>query len=161
MNYFKISVILLISSIFSMTSCTENTDKDVVNLEIITPSEIKEIPEPTNSLNQNPTTKEPAQNAAGVWHYTCSKGCAGGAGDAVNCNTCGNLLIHNAAYHPVQNTSTPGQNNAVPNQNVPEPAQNAAGVWHYTCQKGCPSGAGSALPCKTCGATLAHNAAYH
>ncbi|MBK8297499.1 MAG: hypothetical protein IPK91_09535 [Saprospiraceae bacterium] len=26
------------------------------------------------------TAPEPAQNAAGVWHFTCSKGCPGGAG---------------------------------------------------------------------------------
>jgi len=37
-------------------------------------------------LNSNaqitPPTKpaEPAQNAAGVWHYTCPNGCAGGGG---------------------------------------------------------------------------------
>ena len=44
-------------------------------------------------------TPEPAQNAAGVWHYTCSAGCTGGAGSAGNCATCGQALSHNAAYH--------------------------------------------------------------
>ncbi len=44
-------------------------------------------------------TAEPAQNAAGVWHYTCPNGCAGGAGSAVPCGTCGTTLAHNAAYH--------------------------------------------------------------
>ena len=46
-----------------------------------------------------PATPEPAQNAAGVWHYTCSAGCAGGAGAAGTCATCGGPLAHNAAYH--------------------------------------------------------------
>lgn len=46
-----------------------------------------------------PTTSEPAQNAAGVWHYTCSNGCSGGAGSAIACATCGNTLAHNSAYH--------------------------------------------------------------
>jgi len=44
-------------------------------------------------------TREPAQNAAGVWHYTCSSGCAGGAGSAVACATCGTTLVHNTLYH--------------------------------------------------------------
>ena len=46
-----------------------------------------------------PTTPEPAQNAAGVWHYTCPSGCAGGAGSAVACASCGTTLTHNTAYH--------------------------------------------------------------
>lgn len=44
-------------------------------------------------------TPEPAQNAAGVWHYTCGNGCAGGAGAAGSCSKCGGALAHNAAYH--------------------------------------------------------------
>lgn len=46
-----------------------------------------------------PPTPEPAQNASGVWHYTCSNGCAGGAGSAVACASCGSTLVHNTAYH--------------------------------------------------------------
>lgn len=46
-----------------------------------------------------PPTAEPAQNANGVWHYTCSNGCAGGAGSAVACASCGSTLAHNTAYH--------------------------------------------------------------
>lgn len=45
------------------------------------------------------TTPEPAQNANGVWHYTCSNGCAGGAGSAIACASCGSTLAHNTAYH--------------------------------------------------------------
>lgn len=46
-----------------------------------------------------PSTSEPAQNAAGVWHYTCSAGCDGGAGAAGSCSKCGGALAHNQAYH--------------------------------------------------------------
>lgn len=46
-----------------------------------------------------PATPEPAQNAAGVWHYTCSAGCSGGAGAAGSCSKCGGSLSHNQAYH--------------------------------------------------------------
>ncbi|MEL6659712.1 MAG: hypothetical protein AAFP77_10420 [Bacteroidota bacterium] len=42
---------------------------------------------------------EPAQNAAGVWHYTCIAGCAGGAGGSGSCSNCGSALAHNQAYH--------------------------------------------------------------
>ncbi len=53
------------------------------------------IPPPTSL----PKTPEPAQNASGVWHYTCSNGCAGGAGSAAACGSCGTTLVHNQAYH--------------------------------------------------------------
>jgi hypothetical protein len=45
------------------------------------------------------TTPEPPQNDAGIWHYTCSNGCSGGAGSTVACSQCGNMLTHNTAYH--------------------------------------------------------------
>lgn len=48
---------------------------------------------------QSTPAPEPAQNAAGVWHYTCSSGCSGGAGSAVACSQCGSTLVHNTAYH--------------------------------------------------------------
>jgi len=63
------------------------------------------IPSPGNTLNPTivppPTqaTPEPPQNAAGIWHYTCSNGCAGGAGSATACSACGSTLAHNTAYH--------------------------------------------------------------
>jgi len=54
----------------------------------------------TSNINfSDPNSTEPAQNAAGVWHYTCGAGCAGGAGAAGNCGTCGGALAHNTAYH--------------------------------------------------------------
>ncbi len=57
----------------------------------------------TGTANANPTpsvgSPEPAQNAKGVWHFTCSKGCEGGAGAVGKCAKCGNALTHNQAYH--------------------------------------------------------------
>jgi len=124
---------------------------------------------------------EPAQNALGVWHYTCPNGHAGGAGSAVACSECSTTLVHNTAYHdgpaatvspnaPVTTSTTvpagseginvtPGALPTVPK--TAEPAQNASGVWHYTCSNGCSGGAGSATACGSCGSTLAHNSAYH
>ena len=46
-----------------------------------------------------PPSPEPPQNSNGVWHYTCSNGCAGGAGSASACSSCVSTLVHNAAYH--------------------------------------------------------------
>jgi len=45
------------------------------------------------------TQQRPAQNAAGEYHYTCPKGCSGGAGAAGSCGQCGATLAHNQAYH--------------------------------------------------------------
>ena len=108
-------------------------------------------------------TGEPAQNASGVWHYTCLSGCAGGAGAAGMCETCGNPLVHNTVYHGGSTPTPTG-----PNANAPfvvppatTSATNANGVWHYTCSKGCAGGAGAAGSCVNCGNTLAHNQAYH
>jgi len=46
-----------------------------------------------------PPSQEPAQNAAGVWHFTCPSGCSGGAGAQQACGSCGATLAHNAGYH--------------------------------------------------------------
>ena len=59
-------------------------------------------PTETSSPFASPSAKpaaEPSQNAMGIWHYTCANGCAGGAGSATNCSTCGETLAHNSAYH--------------------------------------------------------------
>ena len=53
----------------------------------------------TNVTFTDPNSTEPAQNAAGVWHYTCGNGCEGGAGAAGNCAKCGAALAHNSEYH--------------------------------------------------------------
>jgi hypothetical protein len=119
-----------------------------------------------------PATPEPAQNAAGVWHYTCPKGCEGGAGSAIACAKCGTTLAHNQAYHgnpanpttaanPAATPPTPTPGSTTLPAPTPEPAQNAKGVWHYTCPGGCAGGAGSAIACAKCGKTLAHNQTYH
>lgn len=107
------------------------------------------------------TTPQPAEessatNAAGIFHYTCPNGCAGGAGTAQACATCGTMLAHNQAYHG-QAASTAA---AAPQQ----PATTAAapaGVFHYTCPNGCSGGADQAQACTSCGTMLAHNQAYH
>ena len=54
-----------------------------------------------NITNTTAPTATPASgpNAAGVYHYTCANGCAGG-GDALGkCASCAGDLAHNAAYH--------------------------------------------------------------
>ena len=52
-----------------------------------------------NSSAKTPAAPAPAQNAMGVYHYTCAKGCFGGSGTASNCTNCGGQLAHNQAYH--------------------------------------------------------------
>ena len=64
------------------------------NPQPITPSQTPEIQQV-----QTPPTQEPAQNAAGVWHYVCSKGCEGGSGARGFCAKCGAGLDHNPRYH--------------------------------------------------------------
>ena len=151
MNYFKTAAIILLSSIVSLYACNEDTTEDTDATEQIDAksSEVSDAPTaPTspaiapaaNTTMPNTMPAEPAQNAAGVWHYTCANGCAGGAGSAEGCATCGNVLVHNAAYHPAPGTPAPGSQapgTSAPGQNTPEPAQNAIGVWHYTCSNGC------------------------
>lgn len=122
--------------------------------------------------NVTPPPAEPPQNAAGVWHYTCPKGCEGGSGSAIPCPKCGTTLTHNQVYHGAASQPTiatpsgaPGTPGAppvtMPSTGKPEPPQNAAGVWHYTCPAGCAGGGGAAGPCAKCGKTLEHNKAYH
>lgn len=56
-------------------------------------------PSPNQPITATPPKNEPPQNAAGVWHYTCPSGCAGGGGSAIACSSCGTTLAHNTAYH--------------------------------------------------------------
>lgn len=165
MNYFKMLTILLFSTVIFFSACSGNTDADKQEVK----EETTIVSDPTTTAMPDAPTTEPAQNAAGVWHYTCSKGCAGGSGTAGNCAVCGGPLAHNSAYHTNANSTPPTPTTTTPSPTLtspttpkaPEPAQNAAGVWHYTCGKGCPGGAGSAGTCSTCGGALAHNQAYH
>ncbi len=115
----------------------------------------------------------PAVNTSGVQHYICPNNCAGSGGpSAGTCPVCGSAYEHNQAYHntpastqPVTTINPDGTPAESPGAITPpastSPAQNAAGVYHYTCAKGCEGGAGSAVACATCGETLVHNQAYH
>jgi hypothetical protein len=124
----------------------------------------------TQVITPPPTKTDPPQNAQGIWHFTCPKGCKGGGGAAGPCAKCGATLAHNQAYHggatPVSppngiQTIPTTASGTPPPPTKSEPAQNAKGVWHFTCPKGCAGGAGAAAPCGKCGTTLAHNAGYH
>ncbi|MFT6810591.1 MAG: hypothetical protein ACJA01_003836 [Saprospiraceae bacterium] len=57
------------------------------------------ITQGTQPAAQPNAAPEPPQNTAGIWHYTCSNGCAEGAGNAIACASCGNTLVHNTTYH--------------------------------------------------------------
>ncbi len=128
--------------------------------------------QPSAAQPATPPTPEPAQNAEGVWHFTCAKGCEGGGASASEtCKKCGGPLAHNQGYHGSQPTpsatttidpSNPNPTVLPPTTKAPEPAQNASGVWHFTCAKGCEGGGAAASEtCKKCGGPLAHNQGYH
>ncbi|MFT4697164.1 MAG: hypothetical protein ACI9SJ_000280 [Flavobacteriaceae bacterium] len=144
MKYAKILIILFFSSIITLYSCNEKAKE---------PKKVEETPKTIES-----TTPEASKSNGEVYHYTCNKGCAGGAAAAGNCGTCGNTLAHNQAFHNKTN-STP--NNTPFNTQPSDPGKNTAGIWHYTCAKGCADGAVAAGNCGACGNTLAHNQAYH
>jgi len=132
----------------------------------------------------------PTVATAGVQHYICPNNCVGsGAAQAGTCPTCGTAYAHNAAFHnqpgnnagnpqlpsnspspiimnpqpttPQPTTTTTTIQNPQTPATAEEPAQNAAGVWHYTCSKGCAGGSGTRGMCAKCGAGLDHNVAYH
>lgn len=150
MKYHKVLTILFCSGFLFLSSCKE-AQKEVIKAPLET-LKAEDLDPSATTTTQTSTAVEAPQNAMGVWHYTCSQGCAGGSGTATNCTNCGGLLAHNAGYHSNQNTPAPA---------VAEPSQNAAGVWHYTCGNGCTGGSGTAGNCNSCGTALAHNQAYH
>ena len=185
-----IRIIIALTVVF-LCSCGNAPERpDPILDENYVPTPVQGTAATTTGQTPPPATAEPAQNAAGVWHYTCTDGHPGGAGSAVPCATCGKTLVHNQTYHS-NNTqptpvSAPGTMGAAGQPNIslgdgasiapmggapsapapaaakaPEPAQNAAGVWHYTCSNGCAGGAGSAVACATCSSTLVHNQTYH
>lgn len=160
MKYIKIITILLLSSAISFYACNDNSND--VRQKARESLRVSDSPTPPSAAVQNPAIPEPTQNAAGVWHYTCNQGCAGGGGKDDTCATCGGALAHNTAYHANDNIAPPA-NPIAPSATPPvvEAAQNAAGVWHYTCGNGCAGGAGVAGTCSTCSGALAHNPAYH
>lgn len=133
-----------------------------------------------NQVQNQPAVNQPAQpqqvnvppGPDGVaYHYVCADKCAGGQGQAAGpCPVCGKAMAHNQGYHAAQqqnpaNPTNPAvqpniQGATPPTQPQPVAAQNAKGEWHYKCAQGHP-GSGTAGKCGTCGADLAHNAAYH
>ena len=163
--------ILAICAIFVFSSCGNNTDAPAK----LTGEGDALQPATAPAVTTDAPTAEPPQNAAGVWHYTCTKGCAGGAGAATACATCGGTLVHNQTYHgnaapsssanPAgalnQTPGAPGQTLGTPPATKNEPPQNAAGVWHYICEAGCAGGSGAAGNCAKCQKPLLHNKAYH
>ena len=118
----------------------------------------------TPTINTEANAPAPAFNATEP-HYKCPNNCAGGNGPSqASCPVCGTEMAHNQAYHnaaPAATTTTPTFNTTPTNSGNALTGQNAAGVYHYTCSNGCAGGAGSATACASCGATLAHNPAYH
>lgn len=161
--------VMILSMVLALAACSSNGKTPASDLVPSTPGDASAPPASTTTITpQQPAS--PASNAAGVFHYTCSNGCAGGAGAAGACATCGAQLAHNQAYHDTPagapattTTTTPNVTSTqiTPPTNTPSPAQNAAGVYHYTCSAGCAGGAGAAGTCSNCGGQLAHNQAYH
>ena len=152
----KILSIFLTVALFSLFLSCDNDSA-------IREKAARTLPQPSPQTNTN---QMPVSGAlAGVQHYICPNNCQGSGGEAQgNCPVCGTAYLHNQAFHAndAQNQVTPPPT-PTPNPATPtaEPAQNAAGVWHYTCAKGCAGGAGTATSCSSCGGMLAHNAAYH
>lgn len=108
-------------------------------------------------------------NTASVKHYICANKCENSGSDVAGaCPVCKNPYVHNDAFHAQDllkngplNVPTNIQAPAANTPAAPSPAQNAKGVYHYTCDKGCYGGSGTATNCTNCGAQLAHNQAYH
>ena len=134
----------------------------------------QEVSTPAATPGQTPDFPTATAAAGMVHHYICPKNCEGSGGSAAGtCPVCGSEYVHNQAYHQQQQTANPADGGTstvtIPGSTTPgtmptptpEPAQNAAGVWHYTCAKGCAGGAGTAGTCATCGGALTHNTAYH
>ena len=166
MKSFKILTILLYALVFSFYSCNDSTKTS--QQEKSKSNEVADPSSKTVTTTPKVAPKEPAQNALGVWHYTCRLGCPEGSGTATKCTNCGNVLVHNTTYHNnTTNTSSApfadpsSAPAAAPAKKPVEPAQNSAGVWHYTCSNGCAGGSGAAGTCSTCNGALAHNSAYH
>lgn len=160
MKYFKILTVLFCLATLSLYNCKDKaeTTEETTNKE----AELQPLQVFDAQNQQNTNT---AQNTSGVYHYTCSNGCAGGAAAAGNCATCGNTLSHNQAYHAnnnnANNTPATTPTNPTTTPTTQTGGQNAAGVWHYTCSNGCAGGGASAGNCSSCGNALAHNTAYH
>ena len=98
----KLQIALLLC-LFTFMACqnsdsnnANNESQDTVQQE--TPAATPPAAQPA-APTQAPQTAEPAQNASGVWHFICPKGCKDGAGSAIACAHCGETLVHNQGYH--------------------------------------------------------------
>ena len=65
-------------AVFVMASCQSDSGSKDKTTSGTTDNATQPIIPPTT-----PPPAEPAQNADGVWHYTCPNGCEGGAGGGV------------------------------------------------------------------------------
>jgi len=154
-NFYFLSLVLLV-----LVSCNSETAKPKATQATPKPAVVTAPPPQAPPTFRSPNAPneqgEPAQNAQGVWHYTCPNGHEGGAGNALPCSKCGTTLVHNQAYHANANNtaataatpSSPQVGQSIPldlgaaagapaaTTNIPEPPQNADGVWHYTCPNG-------------------------
>ena len=97
MKNYKVLALFLLIAVISFSSCGDK-NADARKQQARDAIEVS-TPPSTTPATPTPPTAEPAQNTAGVWHYTCSNGCAGGAGSAIACASCGSTLSHNSAYH--------------------------------------------------------------
>jgi hypothetical protein len=119
---------------------------------------------PSNMNSNNASTGD-------VQHYICPNDCEGSGGASQGtCPVCGTAYVHNQAFHNQGNQAPQNQINLeggddLQNLQQPQqpssPPQNADGEYHYICSAGCSGGSGSAGTCSKCGASLAHNSAYH
>lgn len=169
MKLSNLLIITLFGSFFLIVSCGNKKEDPATD------------PLTTSTIGaQDPSATAATQTAAGTgFHYICPKNCEGGGGPAQGkCPVCGTDMVHNQAFHNQQPQATPGSSPGTPIQvsptnetgavtqqtaqpSAPPAAQNAAGVWHFTCSKGCEGGAGSAGNCAKCGNPLTHNSAFH
>lgn len=168
MKTLKNFAVVVCVSVLTFYGCKDETKAAVTATPTTTETAQETTPTDTNT---DTDTKVIAENTGTVYHYTCSRGCAGGSATAGTCSTCGNTLAHNQAFHS-NNTNQdnsnvaplfgdPAKNANTNTSSTTNASQNAAGVFHYTCGNGCAGGAGAAGNCSNCGATLAHNQAYH
>jgi hypothetical protein len=95
--------ILFLAALVCFTACKSEKKDDAAAPADPAATEMPATPSAAASTDIQaappPASTEPAQNAKGVWHYICAKGCEGGAGAQGTCAKCGGPLQHNAAYH--------------------------------------------------------------
>jgi len=106
MKFLSFLSIVLFGLMLSVSACGGESDakakarESIQNVQAPAPANSAQQPAVTNTPPPPPPPAEPAQNAKGVWHFTCAKGCAGGGGSAAEkCGGCGGALAHNQDYH--------------------------------------------------------------